>query len=609
MPNGDTQFDPIGEARKRYKGLANATDDYILSQLSSPDKFRAVFPEYNKIDDATIRHNMGRYLSHEAQPPTLTGALPPPPTPRTVAKAVTGALPAAGMTVGGMTGGVPGAALGGGAGEAARQLVARPLGLPDVPKTSKEAALGIAKEAGVGAATELGGRLIGKGLGRLGEALAPTRFASGETVKLTPGVKAGSVGSMERIAQQMLMGYPLRAARRTEQAELQSILQNIAARTAERAGAETGGIASEETWRAFWNAGGALRDTADPLYNTVKEAMRSPEAAVPTMEELVRFSRNQQLQHMVLSVQSAQATTDIAPSALKADIDKLGSLEPLIKMGVKPEELLGKFVETFGGGDVSVFDIFRRMRSNLLEMTRGGRLSASDARIASGLAERLTTSTEGALRKTMGDDGVTMLRRADSLWSQGRSLEELSAQVQKATVGLRESAQMPGGAKVPQTFGAAGLEKRIAKAMTERYRGDRPLLERAVTDPVDRQTFTQVTSALARSIRAEGGSFAARWHGLGLLAELGSVATLGHYGSPMIAASPELGAYIVSKALTSKTGARLLESYLRHPVGTQQGIATGARLVRWALDIPAAPQPDRKIEVTGLPAVPKPRSQ
>lgn len=188
-------------------------------------------------------------------------------------------------------------------------------------------------------------------------------------------------------------------------------------------------------------------------------------------------------------------------------------------------------------------------------------------------------------------------------------MEELSAQLQKATVGLPESAQMAGGKKVPQTFGAAGLEKRIAKTMMERYRGDRPLLERAVTDPIDRQTLTQVTSAMARSIRAEGGSFAARWHGLGLLAELGSVATLGHYGSPMIAASPELGAYIVSKALTSKTGARLLESYLKHPVGTQQGIAAGARLTRWALDIPEAPQLDRKIGVTGLPPMPKPRNQ
>ncbi len=90
---------------------------------------------------------------------------PPETTGHQLARWGVGALPAAGMTVGGVAGAaggplgaVGGAALGGGAGEAARQLVSRATGIGEAPKTSGEAAKGIAGQAAVGAGTEVLGQ-------------------------------------------------------------------------------------------------------------------------------------------------------------------------------------------------------------------------------------------------------------------------------------------------------------------------------------------------------------------------------------------------------------------------------------------------------------------
>ena len=502
-------------------------------------------------------------------------------TPPTLASRITGLLPAAGMTVGGVLGGSPAAALGGAAGESARQLARRGLGL-SAPQSSQEAALAIAEEAALGGATEYGSKLLTRGLGAFAKGLAPVRLPSGELVHVTPGVKAGFPGPVERIAQQMLMGRPLRVARQTEQEELQSVMKNIARRAAEKVGA--GPIApAEETWRAFSNAGRAMLDTANPIYEEIKEGMRTPQAATPAMKKMVEFSRNEYLKKIIISVRAGDPRADIAPSELREDITKLASLEPLVKHGVNPEEILRQFTDVFGGGNVSVFDIFQRMRSNLLEMGRGGRLSPSDARIASGLARELNESMKGALQQTGGKDAVEAFQRANALWAQGRNLETLGRKLSDVTRGIPPSQQAAGTRAVAQTFAPQGLASQLRKSLIENYPGGASLAQEAIRDPIDRATYVQTVDLLTRSLKAGAESFAARWHGLGLLSEVGALALVGVAGHPTIALTPELGAYIVSKALTSKNGAKMLQVFLRHPVGSREFIASGARLATWAL--------------------------
>jgi hypothetical protein len=51
-------FDPVSELRTRYPGVANEPDEKIREHLSDPNNFRAAFPEYKGLDDATIVRNM-----------------------------------------------------------------------------------------------------------------------------------------------------------------------------------------------------------------------------------------------------------------------------------------------------------------------------------------------------------------------------------------------------------------------------------------------------------------------------------------------------------------------------------------------------------------------
>lgn len=65
-------FDPIAELRKRYPDprVSGAPDAKIIDHLSSPDNFRAAFPEYAHVDDETITRNMARHA------PNLPGGTP-----------------------------------------------------------------------------------------------------------------------------------------------------------------------------------------------------------------------------------------------------------------------------------------------------------------------------------------------------------------------------------------------------------------------------------------------------------------------------------------------------------------------------------------------------
>lgn len=74
------QFDPVGEVRKRYPALKTWSDDQVVQNLSHPEKFRAAFPEYSHLDDATITRNMGKYAA--PQPATGGDDMPQvkPPT-------------------------------------------------------------------------------------------------------------------------------------------------------------------------------------------------------------------------------------------------------------------------------------------------------------------------------------------------------------------------------------------------------------------------------------------------------------------------------------------------------------------------------------------------
>lgn len=121
--------------------------------------------------------------------------------------------PAAGATVGGLIGSgggplgaVGGAGFGGGGGEAAKQLMRRALGFPDVPQTSGEAAQGIAKEAGlqglIQGTTELvpplGGPLSRAAERQYERALGPTtQVNKAITRDISPElIRRGEVGSL-----------------------------------------------------------------------------------------------------------------------------------------------------------------------------------------------------------------------------------------------------------------------------------------------------------------------------------------------------------------------------------------------------------------------------
>jgi hypothetical protein len=341
----------------------------------------------------------------------------------------------------------------------------------------------------------------------------------------------------------------------------------------------------------FTNSGRAVLDTANPIYDSIKAGMRDPVAATPPMKAMVEFARteyirSQTLRRVIDAARSgADPAADIAPRQLQEDITKLASLQPIVKLGVPPEQALRGFVDAFGGGEVSVFDIFRRMRSNLLGLVRNKGLAPSDARIASQLAQKLTESMETAVKDTGGQAAVDSLRQADRLWKQGRSLEELGDMINKATVGIRPSAQAAGARTVTQTYRASRLLEDTRRAMIEDYSGGKNLLERAVPDQIDRETYTAVVDALVRSLKTEGaGGIAARFHGLGVIAAVGGIAT-GHVAATGgLAGASELGAYIVSKAMTSQGAAKALQFYMRHPAGSREAIKAAQRLASWALE-------------------------
>lgn len=66
-PPAAQTFDPIGELRKRYPGIASEPDDKVYQHLSDPNNFRSAFPEYAHLDDETITRNMAGHAPTEAR--------------------------------------------------------------------------------------------------------------------------------------------------------------------------------------------------------------------------------------------------------------------------------------------------------------------------------------------------------------------------------------------------------------------------------------------------------------------------------------------------------------------------------------------------------------
>ncbi len=57
----DQTFDPLGELRKRYPGIAQEPDEKVYHHLSNPENFRSAFPEYAHLNDEQITRNMAQY--------------------------------------------------------------------------------------------------------------------------------------------------------------------------------------------------------------------------------------------------------------------------------------------------------------------------------------------------------------------------------------------------------------------------------------------------------------------------------------------------------------------------------------------------------------------
>jgi len=69
-------FDPIAEFRKAWP-KSNFTDQQILQGLQDPAKFRKAFPQYARLDDATIVHNMAAHNPQEQVSYAAPGSVAP----------------------------------------------------------------------------------------------------------------------------------------------------------------------------------------------------------------------------------------------------------------------------------------------------------------------------------------------------------------------------------------------------------------------------------------------------------------------------------------------------------------------------------------------------
>src|SRR5690349_436141 len=67
-------WNPVDQARKKFPGLSDWSDDQIYQNLSTPDGFRSAFPEYSTLDDNTIQKNVSQFAPAAASvaPPKAT---------------------------------------------------------------------------------------------------------------------------------------------------------------------------------------------------------------------------------------------------------------------------------------------------------------------------------------------------------------------------------------------------------------------------------------------------------------------------------------------------------------------------------------------------------
>lgn len=67
MPDNNQQlWNPVTEAREKYAGLKDWSDDRILKNLSDPVKFKSAFPQYKDLPDDVIKRNIGKLMEQSS---------------------------------------------------------------------------------------------------------------------------------------------------------------------------------------------------------------------------------------------------------------------------------------------------------------------------------------------------------------------------------------------------------------------------------------------------------------------------------------------------------------------------------------------------------------
>lgn len=183
-------FNPAAEAKRRWPGLAQMTDDQVFERLSDPVKFRSAFPELERLPDETIIKNVTRFRrlhtgavgpSATGQTLSPTGALAVRQNPK---EAVAKLAPAVGEFIGSTAGGLAGAgsvipggaALGAGAGGVLGRKVGKTVQEMMLPEVPRPTSLEEVAETGL----TFGLNALGEGLGgaAMGRVLKPTEKAT-----------------------------------------------------------------------------------------------------------------------------------------------------------------------------------------------------------------------------------------------------------------------------------------------------------------------------------------------------------------------------------------------------------------------------------------------
>jgi hypothetical protein len=401
-------------------------------------------------------------------------------------------------------------------------------------------------------------------------------LASGEKFPMTVGtaLPESVAAKAEAISGQLIGGSRIRNVRQAQHMAANTIVNRVAETAAREAGA-TGFVRMENPADTFDLAGRTLmQNEAGPLFRELDAAMNSPKAVQPIADSAIRAAQKELNR---VSNQQLLSRPDIG-SVLRSNLEALAG-SPL-RGGVAIQ----------GGG---VFQIFRDTLSTLKELQRTLRKQKdlNGVRLTGEMIERLTEATEAGLNKT-DPQLVTKFRRANVLYAQGAALKEFAERLREHIQGTPSGVQrIAGVATRAQQLKGAGVIEMLQDMNQEGS------LYRAVPAAVDAKTLMQVAELLDRA--QTSGGIAAKFGILAAIRAAGyGVPAIVGFGSPAAGLTflthEALGAYVVSFAMASPKGARLLASFLEAAPNSAAEAQLASRLTTLAFGKDAKLPPDKK---------------